>query len=404
MKRRYYRGRNVARALEIEELRHMALHRLPAFVREYLEAGAEDERTLLRNREAFDDVHFVHRVLVDVSSRNVSSALFGAPCGMPVVIAPTGFNGLFWRHGDIALARAARAFDIPFTVSIVSSDSLEDIAKHAGGRLWMQLLVVRDANVVDRLIARADDAGCEALVLTLDVPTLGNRTWDHRNFSRPLVLSLRAKLDVLTHWRWLFGVLLPRGLPGFGNLAEFLPPEERHNPLDGSRWLTARSNAALSWDGIRSLRERWRRKLVLKGVMDVADAEQAANIGVDGLILSNHGGRQLDSELAPLDVLEDVVAAVGSRVEIMVDGGFRRGSDVVKALALGAKAAVLGRTPLYGLAAAGQAGVGRALELVRSEIDRTLALLGCPSVTALSPQLLRRVAHFATRNPATSSS
>jgi (S)-mandelate dehydrogenase len=389
MKRRYYRGRDVARALDIEELRQMTLRRLPGFVVEYLEAGSDDERTLRRNRDAFDDVRFVHRVLVGVAERSLRSTIFGAPAGMPLVIAPTGFNGLYWRNGDIELARAARERDIPFTVSIVASDSLEEIAKQAGGRLWMMLLVIRDRAIVDRLIARADAAGCEALVLTLDAPVLGNRSWDQRNFARPLVLSLRAKLDVLRHLRWLFGVLLPRGLPGFGNLAEFLPPKQK-SPLDGSRWLTAQSNAALDWDAIRALRERWKRKLVLKGVMSVEDAEQAASIGADGIVLSNHGGRQLDGEVAPFDMLEQVVAAVGSKLEVMLDGGFRRGSDVVKALALGARAVLLGRAPLYGLAAGGHAGAARALDLLAAEIDRTMALLGARTIAELSPRFLYR--------------
>ena len=362
----------------------MARQRLPGFVVEYLEGGSEDERTLSRNLGAFDDLRFVHRVLVDVSSRSIASNLFDQPTGMPIVIGPTGFNGLLWRGADIALARAAKAQNIPFTVSIVSSDSIEAIAKEAGGRLWMMLLMLRDTTMVDRLIERADDAGCEALVITLDAPVLGNRSWDARNFARPLVLSLRAKLDVLTHLRWFFGVFLPRGLPGFGNLAEFLPPG-RKSPLDGSRYLTAQSNSSLTWDAIAVLRERWKRKLVLKGVMAVADAEHAARIGADGIILSNHGGRQLDGEVAPIDVLADVVAAVGSRLEVMVDGGFRRGTDVVKALAIGARAVVLGRAPLYGVAAGGEAGAARALEIVRAEIDRTMALLGCASVGELSP-------------------
>jgi (S)-mandelate dehydrogenase len=341
------------------------------------------------NRDAFADVAFVHRVLVGVDQRSLSTTLFGRACGMPLVIGPTGFNGLLWREGDIELAAAARERDLPFTVSIVSSDRLETIAERVGGRLWMQLLLLRDPAVNERLVARADDVGCEALVVTLDAPVLGNRTWDARNFARPLVLSLRAKLEVLLHWRWLFGVLLPRGLPGFGNLTEFLPPG-KSSPLDGSRWLTSQGNPGLTWDVIRSLRDRWKRKLVVKGVMSVEDAEQAARLGVDGIVLSNHGGRQLDCELAPFEVLEQVVARVGDRVEVMLDGGFRRGTDVVKALALGARAVLLGRATLYGLAAGGGAGAARALDILRAEIDRTLALVGCPSVEKLSPALLVR--------------
>jgi (S)-mandelate dehydrogenase len=216
---------------------------------------------------------------------------------------------------------------------------------------------------------------------------LGNRTWDNRNFAKPLKLTLRAKLDVLAHVRWLFGVLLPSGLPGFGNLVE----AGQTSPLDGSRYLTAQSNSSLTWDGVRVLRDRWKKKLVLKGVMTAVDAELAVKLGADAVILSNHGGRQLDSELAPIDVLEEVVAAVGSRIEVLIDGGFRRGTDIAKALALGARGVMLGRSMLYGLAAGGEEGAARAMELLKIELDRTLALLGCPSLEALTPDRVRRV-------------
>jgi (S)-mandelate dehydrogenase len=384
--RKYYSGRDVQRALDIEELRRMALARLPAFVAEYLEGGSEDERTLRNNVSAFDTIQFVHRVLVDVQQRSIRSDLFGRATGMPVLLGPTGFNGLLWRNGDIALARAARAHDVPFCVSIMSSDSLQAIAEQAGGRLWLMLLMIRDANVIDRLITTAREVGCEALVITLDAAVYGNRTWDARNFSKPLELSLRSKLEVLRHPRWMREVLF-RGLPEFGNLSEFLP-EDKRNPLDGARYMTAHSDASLTWDAVKRLRDRWPRKLVLKGVMAVDDAERAARAGVDGIILSNHGGRQLDGEVAPIQMLPDVVKAVGARIEVMVDGGFRRGTDIAKALALGARSVALGRSVLYGLAAGGEPGVVRALDILKAELDRTLALLGCPSVSDLSPSFL----------------
>ncbi|MBA3500389.1 MAG: alpha-hydroxy-acid oxidizing protein [Myxococcota bacterium] len=386
MSRQHYSGRDLRRALDIEDLRRMALARLPNFVAEYLEGGSEDERTLRNNLTTFNDHHFVHRVLVDVAERSVASTLFDKPTSMPMVVGPTGFNGLFWRHGDIAMAHAARKHDIPFTVSIMSSDSLQAIAKEAGGRLWMMLLVIREPQVVERLIATADDVGCEALVITLDAAVFGNRTWDSRNFSAPLQLSLRSKLDVLLHARWMTQVLF-RGLPEFGNLSELLPPGKR-NALDGARYLTAHSDASLTWDAIRALRDRWPRKLILKGILAVEDAERAAQLGVDGIILSNHGGRQLDGDVAPMQVLADVVERVGKRVEVMIDGGFRRGTDIAKALALGARAVVLGRAPLYGLAAGGEEGAHRALDILRAELDRTLALLGCPSCEELSPKFV----------------
>jgi len=367
----------------------MALRRLPGFVVEYLEGGAEDEQTLRRNRDAFGELRLVHRVLVDVSSRSLRSTLFGQEVALPLVIGPTGFNGLYWRNGDIALARAAKAAGIPFTASIAASDSLEAIAKAAAGvRLWMMMLVLRDPKIAERLIERAEVAGCEALVITLDAPVYGNRTWETRNMRNRGSLAWRARFDALVHLRWLFGVLL-RGLPGFGNIAEFLPPDKR-GPLDGARYMTEQSNAALSWDAISALRERWTRKLVLKGVLAASDAAEAARIGVDAIILSNHGGRQLDGEVAPIEVLEEVAAAVAGKVELIVDGGFRRGTDIAKALALGARAVALGRPTLYGLAAGGEAGATRALEILRAELDRTLALLGCRSIDELSPDRLHR--------------
>jgi len=196
-------------------------------------------------------------------------------------------------------------------------------------------------------------------------------------------LAWSARFETLLHVRWVFGVLL-RGLPGFGNIAEFLPPDQR-GALDGARFLTSQSNSALTWDGIRALRDRWKRKLVLKGIVATSDAEQAARIGVDGIFISNHGGRQLDGEVAPIDVLEDIVRAVGDKLEVIIDGGFRRGTDIVKALALGARAVALGRATLYGVASGGEPGAMRAIEILRTEIDRTLALLGCRSIDELSP-------------------
>jgi (S)-mandelate dehydrogenase len=385
-KRRYYSGRNVQRALDIEELRRVAYRRLPRFVCEYLEGGAENEETLHRNRVSFSDVRFVNRVLVDVSERSLAKEIFGKASKLPCAIAPTGFNGLLWKKGDCTLARAAREAGIPFTASTVSSDSLEDIAKEAG-RLWFQLYVMRDQKMVDKLVERADHAGCEALLVTVDAPTLGGRNWDQRNFSGPLKLSLRAKIDVLLHPRWFFGVFMPSGLPGFGNLREFLPAHSR-GALDGARFMSSQQNAALNWDDIARLRERWPRRLLLKGVTAREDVAKAVTLGLDGVVLSNHGGRQLDGAVSGLDVLPEIVRHHKGQLSIMVDGGFRRGTDVAKAMALGADAVLLGRATLYGLAAGGEAGVRRALELFRTELDRALCLVGCPSVAELGDHLL----------------
>jgi (S)-mandelate dehydrogenase len=245
--------------------------------------------------------------------------------------------------------------------STVSSDRLDAIAREAG-RLWFQLYVIRDQTAVDTLIQRADDAGCEALLVTVDAPVLGKRVWDLRSYVRPAQLTFRAKLDVLIHLRWLFGVFLPSGLPSFGNLDEFLP-EDRRSPVGGAQYMGAQINSALDWADIARLRERWPRKLVLKGVLAVDDAERARSIGVDGL--------------------------VRGRLTLMVDGGLRSGAYVAKAIALGADLVLLGRATLYGLAAGGEAGASHALGILRDELDRVLALLGCPSIGELSPRFFQ---------------
>jgi (S)-mandelate dehydrogenase len=386
LNRRHYRGFDFRRAMDIEELRSIARRRLPAFVREYIEGGSEDERTLGHNRDALAGVRFVHRALVDVSTRSLETTVFGQPAALPCAIGPTGFNGMLWKHGDAALAAAAKAAGIPFVASTVSSDPLPLIAKHAG-RLWFQLYVFRDEAPVTALISRADDAGCEALVITVDAPMLGNRTWDARNYVGKLQLSLRAKLDVLAHVRWLFGVLLPSGLPSFGNLDEFLPPEGR-TPLNGARYSAAQLNSGLSWDDIARIRERWPRRLIIKGLLAKDDVLRAASLGVDGVVLSNHGGRQLDGDASAIDVLPAIARELKGRLTLMVDGGFRRGSDIAKALALGADLVLLGRATLYGLAAGGEAGATHALQLLRGELDRVLALVGCPSVASLGSSYL----------------
>jgi (S)-mandelate dehydrogenase len=288
----------------------------------------------------------------------------------------------------VALARAARAAGIPFTLSTVSSCSIEEVAQEAGGRLWFQLYPVRDTKVVDALVGRAERAGYEALVLTTDVPVYGNRTWDQRNFVRPGEPTFSTKLDVLRHPRWLFDVVVPHGLPSFGNLTDHLPPGHT-SAVDGARYMSTQLNPTLDWRDVKRARAAWPRKLIVKGILAVDDARLAAEEGADGIVLSNHGGRQLDGCVSPLEVLSEVRAALGDRLTIMVDSGFRRGSDVVKALALGARGVMIGRAVLYGVAAGGEAGAAHALAILRAEMDRVLALLGCRTPAELTPSLLR---------------
>jgi (S)-mandelate dehydrogenase len=358
---------------------------------EYLDGGAEDESTLRRNREVFERIAFLPRTLVDTSERTQTIDLFGEPSQLPLVIAPTGFNGMLRRDADLALAAAAKNAGIPFSLSTVSTSSIESVAERAGGRLWFQLYAMRERSANKRLVDRAAAANYEALVVTTDVPFYGNREWGQRNYRALAVPSLRTKLDVLAHPRWLFDVMIPRGAPPLANLKEFLPPGKT-SAFDGARFMSTQLNALLDWDAIRWLREIWPRRFIVKGLLAPRDAQLAAEHGVDGIVLSNHGGRQLDGAISPLEILPIVCREVGSRVTVMIDSGFRRGSDVVKALALGAKAVLIGRAVLYGLAAGGQAGAEHALGILRTEIDRVLALLGCRSCGELSPDYLFRMA------------
>ena len=388
-KRRPFASRDVARALNIADLRSIAIRRIPGFVYEYMESGAEDEASIRGNREALERLRFVPQTLIDTSARHQRCMILGREASSPLVIAPTGLNGLLHADGDVALARAAARLGLPYTLSTVSTTRLEEVAQRAPGRLWMQLYVVKDRAIPRDVMQRAAAAGYEALVFTTDANVFGNREWDQRGYRRPGTPTLRASLDTLRHPRWLWQVLLRQGMPRFRNLEAFLPPSL--TPMGASTVIPRLFDATICWDDIAWIREHWRGKLLLKGVLSVADAERAAALGCDGLVISNHGGRQLDYCIAPIDVLAEIVAAVGTRMAVLVDGGFRRGTDVVKALALGAQAVMLARATLYGLIAGGEPGVDRALSILTTEIDRVLGQLGCNSVADLSPALVRRV-------------
>lgn len=365
----------LSRTLNIEDLRGIARRRLPRIVYEYLEGGSEDQLTLAANREVFEAIKFAPRTLVDVSHRSQKATLFGRVYECPIGIAPMGAAGLFWREGDIALARAARSANIPFVLSTHSFVPLERLAWEAGGPPWFQLYMPREREAARKLVRRAAETGCEALVLTTDVPVGSNREYNERNgFSLPLRLGPRKVLDGLTHPRWLCGVFAPVWL-------------SRGNPMKLPEWTTRRDH--MSWSDLAWLRDAWPRKLFVKGVLAVEDAQLALEHGADGIFVSNHGGRQLDGVPSAIEALPQIASAVGDRLAIIVDGGIRRGSDVVKALALGADMVFVGRAAMYGLAAGGEAGVRRALQLLRAEIDRVLALLGCASLHDLGPQYLR---------------
>ena len=388
-KRRPFDGVDLSRALNIADLRAVARRRVPHFVFEYVEGGAEDEASLRCNRSSFEALRLVPQTLVDTSSRHLRTEILGRPAAAPLVIGPTGLNGMSHADGDIGLARAAAHLGIPFTLSTMSTTRLEDVAKQAGGRLWMQLYVMKNRAVAEDIMTRAAAAGYEALVFTTDANVFGSREWDRRSYIAPGKPTLRARLDALRHPGWLRSVLIANGIPRFRNLEGFLPPGAS-SAVGGSTIIPKLFEATITWDDITWIRRFWPRKLLIKGVLSVADAERAAALGCDGIVLTNHGGRQLDSCIAPIDVLPEIAAAVGKRLSIIIDGGFRRGTDVIKALALGANAAMTGRATLYGLAANGERGVERALEILTTEMDRAMGQLGCNSVADLGPHIIRR--------------
>src|SRR5256714_12907579 len=386
-KRRPFGSNRLSRALNIADLREIARRRVPGFAFEYVEGGAEDEVTLRANRDALERLRLIPQTLVDTSARHQRTAILGRPANSPLVIAPTGLNGMLDPQGDLALARAATRLGVPFTLSTMSTTRLEEVATRAGGRLWMQLYVLKDRAIARDIMQRATAAGYEALVFTTDANVFGSREWDQRAYRPPGNPTIGTALGVLRPPRWLFEVLARHGMPRFRNLEAFLPPSAA-TALGGSTVIPPLFDATIRWDDITWIRQLWRGRLLIKGVLSVADAERAAALGCDGIVLSNHGGRQLDSCVAPIEVLPQM-RALGARLPILIDSGFRRGTDIVKALALGAQAVMIGRATLYGLAAGGEPGVERALSILTGEIHRVLGQLGCNSIAELGPQHVR---------------
>ena len=343
---------------------------------------------MARNRAAFERVTFRPRVLRGVQSIDTSTGIFGKASAMPLALAPTGAAGLLWYQGDLALARAAATAGLPFTISSASTMDLEQIAA-AGGRLWFQLYLWEDRSLSHAVVSRAHDLGCEALFVTLDMPVPPNREYILRNgFGTPFKLNTRNVRDVLLHPRWLAGVMgryaLNGGIPSQANLPDRLRAKVTKGAPPGALF----KQDDLDWDGVKDLRDRWPGKFVLKGILHPEDAERALALGADGVVVSNHGGRALDSSIATVDALPEIVAAVGGRLTIFLDSGIRRGSDIVKAVALGADAVLAGRAPLYGLAAAGELGVSRALELLKAETARTMAMLGARTIAEVDSSLV----------------
>jgi isopentenyl diphosphate isomerase/L-lactate dehydrogenase-like FMN-dependent dehydrogenase len=378
-------------AHNIEDLRRLAKRVLPRGLFEFVDRGTEDEVALRALRQAFEEIRFSPRVLVDVSKRSLRTDFFGTPSTMPLAVAPTGAAGLLWFDGEIAVARAAAALGIPFTLSTASIVSMERVAESApGATLWFQLYMWPERSMSYQLIERAHRAGYKAMIVTVDTAVTPNREYNRRNgFSLPLRFNSRNVFDVACHPRWFLNVfaryLIRSGMPALENYPEELRRSLTDGPTD-KRALP--KNDALNWDDFRELRRRWNGPLLLKGIVNPDDAQRAADCGADGIIVSSHGGRNLDGCVPPISALPQVVDRVGHRLDVMVDSGFRRGSDVLKAVALGAKGVFVGRAPLWGVTVDGEAGATQALRILREEMDRVLGFLGCPSVTELDRRYL----------------
>ena len=373
-------------AYSIEALRQAAKRRLPRAVFDFIDGGAEDERTLRENCAAFERVRLLRKVLVGVSQINTETLLLGKTAKLPIAIAPTGAVGFGWRGGDIAVARAAAAFGIPFSLSTSATASIERIAEAAPGRLWFQAYFFKDREFTFGLIERARQAGYDTLMVTADLPVGGKRERDFRNdFSIPFRFTPKNVLDFATRPVWALDMLL-RGVPSLENLAGMAEEGAGTRNLVSS--VGRNQDAALDWEVIKRVRTVWPGKLLIKGVVHPEDAERAVSLGCDGVIVSNHGGRQLDGEAASFDALPGVARAIGGKASVLMDGGIRRGSDIVKAIARGAQAVMIGRATYYGVCAGGEDGARRALEILRDEFTRSMQLCGARSVGDIGPHLL----------------
>jgi len=375
----------LARCYTVDDLRAAARRRLPRAAFDYLDGAAEDEVSLRRNRTGFAEWELLPRVLTDVGEVDLRTEVLGVPSALPVVLGPTGFTRMMHPAGELAAAAAAERAGVPYTAATLGTTSLEEIAAATTAPLWFQLYVWRDRGLCRELIARAREAGYRALMVTVDTPVPGARERDLRNgLTIPPALGLRTLADGALHPQWWWGLLSSEPLT-FANVTHLST-----GPTGVMQFIAGQFDPTVSWDDLAELAEAWGGPFLLKGVLSVEDARRAAAAGVDALIVSNHGGRQLDHVPATISALPDIVDAVGGEVEVLLDSGVRRGTDVVKALALGATAVLIGRPYLYGLAVGGQAGVERVLQIYADELRRTMQLLGVPAVDQLDRSLVRR--------------
>ena len=377
------------RVLNIADLRRAAQQRLPRVVFDYIDGGADQELTMRQNVAAYDSITFQPRCAVSIPQCDLRTTVLGTPLELPFLLAPVSSCRMFYPRGEAVAAAAAGAAGTAYIQPTLSGTGIEEVRAASSGPLWYQLYLVGGREVAEAGIARAQAAGFTALVVTIDTPIAGNRERDVRDGAHVLLNgTLFQKIpyaaQILTRPRWLFSYLTDRGRAGLPNIV--LPSSGPMPYTDIGRLL---AESAVMWDDLDWIRKQWRGPILVKGVHTADDARRAADRGVDGIVISNHGGRQLDSVPATISTLPEIVAAVGDRIEVLLDGGIRRGSDIVKALSLGAKAVLVGRAYAYGLGAAGGPGVTRAIDILRADIVRTLKLLGCPSVTALDRSYVR---------------
>ena len=370
----------------IEDLRVLAQRRVPRMFYDYADSGSWTESTYRANESDFQKIKLRQRVAVNMEGRSTATKMVGVDVKMPVAIAPTGLTGMQHADGEILAAKAAEAFGIPFTLSTMSICSIEDVAAHTKAPFWFQLYVMRDRDFIERLIDRAKAAKCGALVLTLDLQILGQRHKDLKNgLSAPPKLTIPNIVNMMTKPQWCLGMLGTKRRQ-FGNIVGHVKGVENMGSL--SEWTAKQFDPRLNWGDVEWIKKRWGGKLILKGIQDVEDARLAVASGADALIVSNHGGRQLDGAQSSIEALPAVVADVGSKIEVHMDGGVRSGQDVLKALALGARGTYIGRAFLYGLGAMGQAGVAKALEIIHKELDLTMAFCGRTRVEQVDRSIL----------------
>ena len=369
----------------IADLRDLARRRVPRAFFGYVDGGSYDELTLRANRADFEALRFRQRVLVDASTQNLGTSILGRAATMPLVLAPTGMAGFIHGNGEIHAARAAEAAGVPFCLSTVSICSMEDVRAASSAPFWFQLYVLRDRGFTGELMDRAQAAGCEVLMFTVDIPVGGLRRRDAKNgLTVPPRLTLRNALDLAGKPRWAWSMLTAKRRE-FGNLSAAVA---RARGVHFSQWVQSQVDPSLTWDDLAWVRQRWKGKLIVKGILDAEDARRVVDMGADALVVSNHGGRQLDGASSTIAALPAVVEAVQGHCEVLLDSGIRSGQDMLKAMALGASATLVGRAWLYGLGALGQQGVALALDILRRELAVTMALTGCKDVRAASRDLL----------------